>query len=85
MQCPKCKHENENDSVVCRNCGAILPVEGSKKTGASIRVSVVDIDMPFLSMVNFLVKLTIAAIPAAIVVTILVVFFGGILAAVFHR
>lgn len=33
-------------------------------------VTVTDINMPFGSMVRFLVKLTLAAIPAAVVVTI---------------
>lgn len=33
-------------------------------------VTVTDINMPFGSMVRFLIKLTLAAIPAAVVVTI---------------
>lgn len=38
----------------------------------STAVRVVDIDMPFLSMVNFMVKWAIAAIPAMIIIFVLV-------------
>ncbi|OUR81496.1 hypothetical protein A9Q82_10165 [Cycloclasticus sp. 46_120_T64] len=47
------------------------------------QVSIVDIKMPFLSMVIFLVKLSIAAIPAfiimSVVFTTLFAVFGGVL------
>lgn len=46
-------------------------------------VNIVDIRMPFWSMVVFMVKATIAAIPAMIILSILglmfTLFFGGIL------
>ena len=45
-------------------------------------VNIVDIKMPFWSMVMFMVKATIAAIPAMIILTILwvlvIAVFGGI-------
>ena len=41
------------------------------------RVSVADIDMPFLSMVRFMVKWAIAAIPAFLILLILGGVFGG--------
>jgi len=39
---------------------------------------VVDIKMPFMSMVVFMVKWAIASIPAIIILMVLVVIFGGI-------
>ncbi len=45
----------------------------------TVNVVVTDIQMPFMSMVVFMVKWVIAAIPAMIILTIL----GGIVAAVF--
>jgi len=41
-------------------------------------VVVVDIKMPFMSMVVFMVKWAIASIPAIIILMVLVVIFGGI-------
>jgi len=43
------------------------------------KVSIIDVKMPFISMVIFLVKLSIAAIPAFIIMSIV----GSILFAVF--
>lgn len=87
MKCPKCGHDNENDMVTCRNCSAILPVAGKVKPELP-QVKIVDIDMPFMSMVNFLAKLVLAAIPAAIIaaiiVAIIMVFFGGMFTAIFR-
>ena len=52
-------------------------------------VKVVDFDMPFGSMVKFLVKWTIASIPAMIILliigSILGLIFGGIFSAIFRR
>ncbi len=42
-------------------------------------VTIVDVKMPFLSMVTFMVKAAIAAIPAFIILTIIGVFTMGIL------
>ncbi|CAM4391181.1 hypothetical protein [Vibrio agarivorans] len=47
-------------------------------------VTVVDIKMPFLSMVVFLVKLAIAAIPAMIILSIIFTILGAIFGGVFH-
>lgn len=48
----------------------------SKKT---TKVSIIDVKMPFISMVIFLVKLSIAAIPAFIIMSIV----GSVLFAIF--
>jgi ABC-type dipeptide/oligopeptide/nickel transport system permease component len=60
-----------------------------EKVATPARVTVVDVDMPFGSMVTFIVKWTLAAIPAmlllAFVAMILAVVFGGIIGAMFAR
>jgi hypothetical protein len=45
------------------------------------RVTITDIEIPFVDLVVFLVKLAIAAIPAALIVAFLVFFGGAMLAA----
>src|SRR5689334_12058824 len=45
-------------------------------------VSITDIDMPFLSMVRFMVKWAIASIPALIILMILAAVFWGALIAI---
>ena len=47
-------------------------------------VSIVDFDLPFWSLVVFLVKLTFAAIPAAIIVALLVTGAGAVLSLLGH-
>ncbi len=52
-----------------------------------IVVRVVDFDIPFWSLVGFLLKLCFATIPAAIVITFLGIFLYGAIPAIFmhHR
>ena len=47
-------------------------------------VTIVDIKMPFLSMVIFLVKFAIASIPAVMILSILFMMFGAIFGGVFQ-
>jgi hypothetical protein len=53
---------------------------------ANQQVTVTDIRMPFMSMVTFMVKWSIAAIPALFILTIVGVFlavvFGGIISGI---
>lgn len=42
------------------------------------RVKVVDIDIPFSSMVTFMVKWAFAVIPAAVIICIIVIIAAGI-------
>lgn len=49
-----------------------------------MQVVVTDIDMPFLSMARFMVKWTIAAIPAMIVLFILGGIAAAVLGGIFH-
>jgi len=48
-------------------------------TGSEARVVVTDFDMPFLSMIAFILKWTLASIPAIITISLLL----AVLAAVF--
>ena len=52
-------------------CGSIRMTE---KTD----VKIVDIDVPFSSMVTFMVKCTFAVIPAAVIVCVIVIVTAGI-------
>jgi hypothetical protein len=48
-------------------------------------VTIHDIDIPFWSLVTFLVKLAIAAIPAAIIVTIIVYIAAQVVGTLFYK
>lgn len=56
-----------------------MEIETSQKDLAekSSRVKITDINMPFWSMVIFMVKWAIASIPAIIILMLLFMFFGG--------
>ncbi|QSV12890.1 hypothetical protein [Photobacterium ganghwense] len=47
-------------------------------------VTVVDVKMPFTSMVIFLVKLTIASIPAVIILSIIFALLMAVFGGMFH-
>lgn len=49
------------------------------KNEQSNEVTVVDINMPFMSMVIFMVKWVLASIPALIILTVIFAFIAGIL------
>lgn len=50
------------------------------RRGSLIDARIVKVDIPFFDLINFLVKFSLAAVPAAIVVfliwTLMIVFFG---------
>ena len=51
----------------------------------SKQVVVVDVKMPFLSMVTFMVKWAVAAIPAVFILTMFGAMMFGILSGIMHR
>ena len=51
--------------------------------GSDNRVTLVDINVPFTRLVFFFVKAALAAIPAAIIVTLILMFIGFLLRAIF--
>ncbi|HEY5716081.1 MAG TPA: hypothetical protein VIS54_06665 [Psychromonas sp.] len=48
------------------------------------QVTIVDIKMPFMSMVVFLVKFAIASIPAFIILSFLFMILGALFGGIFH-
>lgn len=80
--------------VPCQDCGRKIspaarfcPACGWQGAGdnESGEVAVVDVKMPFMSMVTFMVKWAVAAIPAIIILLFLVMVFGEVLKALFGR
>lgn len=51
--------------------------------GPENRVTLTDIDVPFGRLVFFFVKAALAAIPAAIIVMVILMFMGFLLSAIF--
>jgi hypothetical protein len=62
-----------------------LQEENDMENCAENKVTIVDVKMPFMSMVIFRVKATIAAIPAFIILAILGAIVGSIFAGVAAR
>ena len=56
----------------------VKPLDEVKIKGIQ-RVEIIDVQMPFFSMMIFLIKLALASIPAAIILGILFSVFGGLL------
>ena len=89
MQSPD---DSAGTEAVCKGCRTVLeiptPVSPAAATGGSPliaravisptlqKVIVVDLDMPFLSLVSLLLKVSLAAIPASIILWILWAFLA---------
>jgi len=59
----------------------------ARVAGQSVRahpVHITDVQMPFASMVGFMVKWAIAAIPAFLILFVLFMVLGGVLGGLFH-
>jgi hypothetical protein len=77
----ECGKKVSSNSMVCPYCrknkpGGVTPVSTG---GTEARVVVTDFDMPFLSMIAFIMKWTLASIPAIITISLLL----AVLATVF--
>ena len=80
-KCGKCGNDIADSASFCPHCGfpsgdASAPPRGVSPTVAplaatSTAATIVDIHIPFVSMVVLMVKLSIAAIPAAIIISML--------------
>jgi hypothetical protein len=79
--CDKISPANKSDGEQPKPTGAANMVEEPQVSS----VRVIDIKMSFWSMVVFLVKLAIAAIPAAIILTIIGVIFWSVIGAMFFH
>jgi len=83
----RCGNDVVDRASFCSHCGSptdppAASVTGSGSVpkeaaaaGAPVRATIVDFKIPFVSMVVLMVKLAIAAIPAAFIVTLLYMVF----------
>jgi len=62
---------------------SVVTAKISGRAVQALPVVVADVHMPFASMVGFIVKWTIAAIPALIILFVVFVFLGTLLGGVF--
>ena len=74
IECKECKGQLSDTAACCPQCGAIAedPVR-------SMPVEVFDVDMKFMTMIYFLIKVAVAAIPAVIILYTAWTVIGGIL------
>lgn len=79
IACPECTHQISDLASHCPHCG------GPSRKGVTQNVTVGDIDMHFGTMVGFMVKAAVAAIPAAIILFATGAFAFGIVGAMFRR
>lgn len=79
IACPDCKQQISNQGHSCPQCGCPTP--------HSLKPSVVvsNVDMEFGTMVSFMVKAAIAAIPAAIILFILGAIMMAIMSGIMRR
>ena len=68
MECPSCSLTNPPDAIRC-DCG--FDFRTAAAYSATNEVIVKGIKMPFWSMVVFMLKLAVAAIPAVIIIKII--------------
>ena len=76
--CPKCGTD-VTDKAVCPSCGTIVQ---AGNTGAQLLAQpaiISGIQIPFLSLVGFMIKFSIAAIPAAIIISVLYAFISFVI------
>jgi hypothetical protein len=101
LKCLQCGKYTQPGPAACDHCGASLrgaprvevALSGSPEAGglpipvvvATNRVVVADFDMPFGSMVGFMVKWAIASIPAFIILFLLGMVVTALFAGVFSR
>ena len=82
--CPHCAGQLSDDAQFCQHCMTNLAGTPAVliPSVSVTRVSVIDVDMPFGSMVKFMIKWALAAIPAVIILFIVGAILAGILAGV---
>ena len=81
-KCPECGAKGTNEVSEC-NCGYDFQGElGLTKKKGIQQVKVTDIDMPMSSMVPFIIKWTLASIPAMIILSIIFALFYFILSGI---
>ncbi len=79
IECYECKAQISDTAAACPHCGALPP--GS---GKSVLVTVADLDMKFVTIFIFLIKLALAAFPALMLGYTLITVFSGIITPMLH-
>lgn len=80
IECYECKAKVSDTAASCPHCGA-LPVDSER----SLSVTVTDLDMRFMTIFWFLIKASVAAIPAYVVLYTAATVIGGILTPLLSR
>ena len=71
ISCPECTHQVSDFASSCPSCGCPIR-DSSRPSGSGTAVVVSDFDMSFGKMVTFMVKASIAVIPAVIILFLIV-------------
>ena len=80
IYCYECKAKVSDTAASCPHCGA-LPVDSER----SLSVSVTDLDMRFMTIFWFLIKASVAAVPAVVVLYTASTVIGGIITPLLSR
>ena len=80
IECYECKGQVSDTAAACPHCGAVA--QDSSPRSLSVEVS--NLDMQIGTMIWFLIKAAIAAIPAVIVIYTAWTIIGGILSPLLH-
>jgi hypothetical protein len=79
IDCYECKAKVSDTAASCPHCGA-LPEDSDR----SLSVSVSDLDMRFMTIFWFMIKASVAAVPAVVILYTAATVIGGILTPLLH-
>lgn len=79
IDCYECKARVSDSAASCPHCGAV-PLDPTR----SLPVEVSNIDMKLGTMIWFLIKVAVAAVPAVIVIYTAWTIAGGVLSPLLH-
>ena len=85
MQCTSCGATVEAGASFCHECGIADPLQPLVLPSEWLEVVVKDVDMPFVSMVRFMVKWAVASIPATLIILAIVLTIAFWVALLFFR
>lgn len=78
IDCYECKAKVSDTAAACPHCGAV------SQSDDSMPVIVTDMDMKISSMIWFLLKAAVAAVPAVIIIYVAWTIIGGIMSPLLH-
>lgn len=79
IDCYECKAKVSDTAACCPHCGAV-PLDPT----SSLPVEVSNVDMKLGTMIWFLIKVAVAAVPAVIVIYTAWTIIGGVLSPLLH-